>query len=316
MRIDGSWDNLSRGTDSLSQLPRMNVGFLGLGVMGTPMALNLCRKFPTIVWNRTAYKSAELVRAGAKLGQTPAKVVEESDIVFTMMFDGPAIRSVMDEDFRNALRGKTLINTSSVSVDFSQGMAKEVHEAGGKFIEMPVSGSRVPAEMGNLVGMMAGDKTECERIRPFVEPITSAAIYCGPIGAGLKMKYAVNTFLIAITVGLAESMNLARAQGLDMEAFSSVLDAGPLASPYSKLKLAKVAKADWSPQAAVKDCYNSTELIRTAAAAAEAKTPLIQICNSLYGQAMDSGLGDEDMIAIYRVLSEQQADHSAKPDEV
>lgn len=247
----------------------MSVGFLGLGVMGTPMALNLCRRFPTTVWNRTASKCAALVQAGAGLGQTPAKVVEQSDVIFTMMFDGPAIRSVIDDDFKKALRGKTLVNTSSVSVEFSQSLAKEVQEAGGKFIEMPVSGSKVPAETGNLVGMMAGDQAECERIRHFVEPITSAAVYCGPIGAGLKTKYAVNIFLITVTAGLAESMNLARAQGLNLEAFSSVLDAGPLASAYSKIKLAKMAKQDWSAQAAVKDCYNSTELIRTAAKAAE-----------------------------------------------
>ncbi|KAL7953414.1 hypothetical protein V8C34DRAFT_297041 [Trichoderma compactum] len=283
----------------------MSVGFLGLGVMGTPMALNLCRRFPTTVWNRTASKCAALVQAGAGLGQTPAKVVEQSDIIFTMMFDGPAIRSVIDDDFRKALRGKTLVNTSSVPVEFSQSLAQEVQEAGGKFIEMPVSGSKVPAETGNLVGMMAGDQAECERIRPFVEPITSAAVYCGPIGAGLKTKYAVNIFLITVTAGLAESMNLARAQGLNLEAFSSVLDAGPLASAYSKIKLAKMAKQDWSAQAAVKDCYNSTELIRTAAKAARAKTPLIQVCNSLYKQAMDSRLEDEDMISVYRVLSEQ-----------
>ncbi|PNP49832.1 hypothetical protein THARTR1_09362 [Trichoderma harzianum] len=283
----------------------MSVGFLGLGVMGTPMALNLCRRFPTTVWNRTASKCAALVQAGARLSQTPAKVVEQSDVIFTMMFDGPAIRSVIDDDFRKALRGKTLVNTSSVSVEFSQSLAKEVQEAGGKFIEMPVSGSKVPAETGNLVGMMAGDQAECERIRPFVEPITSAAVYCGPIGAGLKTKYAVNIFLITVTAGLAESMNLARAQGLNLEAFSSALDAGPLASAYSKIKLAKMAKLDWSAQAAVKDCYNSTELIRTAAKAAEAKTPLIQVCNSLYKQAIDSGLEDEDMIAVYRVLSGQ-----------
>jgi 3-hydroxyisobutyrate dehydrogenase-like beta-hydroxyacid dehydrogenase len=283
----------------------MSVGFLGLGFMGTPMALNLCRKFPTTVWNRTASKCAALVQAGAVLGQTPAKVVEQSDIIFTMMFDGPAIQSVIDADFRKALRGKTLINTSSVSVEFSHSLAQEVHEAGGKFIEMPVSGSKVPAEQGNLVGMMAGDQIECERIRPFLEPITSAAIYCGPIGAGLKTKYAANTFLITITAGLAESMNLARAQGLNLEAFSSVLNAGQMASPYSKIKLAKMVNQDWSAQAAIKDCYNSTQLIQNAAKTADAKTPLVQVCSSLYRQAIESGFEDEDMIAIYRVLSGQ-----------
>lgn len=281
----------------------MRIGFLGLGVMGTPIALNLCRKFPTTVWNRTASKCAVLTQAGAALGHTPAKVAEQSDIIFMMMFNGPAIRSVIDDDFKKALRGKTLVNTSSVSVEFSRSLAEEIRGAGAKFIEMPVSGSKVPAEQGSLVGMMAGDQVECERIQPFVEPITSAAIYCGPIGAGLKTKYAVNIFLITLTAGLAESMNLARAQGLDLQAFSSVLDAGPMASAYSKMKLAKMAGQDWSAQAAVKDCYNLTELIQDAAKAADAKTPLMEVCNSLYGQAMESGFQDEDMIAVYRVFS-------------
>lgn len=285
-------------------LRNMRIGFLGLGTMGKPMALNLCRKCPVTVWNRTASKYTALTQAGATIGPTPSTVVEQSDIVFTMLFDATAIESTIDDKFRVALRGKTLINTSSVSVEFSHSLARQVHEAGGKFVEMPVSGSKVPAEQGRLVGMMAGDPTVCERIQPFVEPITSAAVYCGPIGAGLKTKYAVNVFLITVTAGLAESMNLARAQGLNLEAVSQVLDAGPLASAYSKLKLAKILRNDWSAQAAVNDCYNSTELIQAAAKEAGAKSPLIQVCNSLYRQARESGLDKEDMITVYKVLSD------------
>ncbi|KAF5704634.1 gamma hydroxybutyrate dehydrogenase [Fusarium mundagurra] len=286
----------------------MRIGFLGLGTMGTPMAFNLRRQFPVTVWNRNVAKCTPLVEAGAKAAKTPSEVVEKSDVIFTMLFDGNAIQSMIDSEpndkFMKAIRGKTLINTSSVPVAFSQKLAQQVQDAGGKFVEMPVSGSKVPAEQGKLVGMMAGDPAIAEQIKPVVKPITSAAIYCGPIGSGLKAKYATNLFLVSVTTGLAESVNLARAQGLDLEAFGEVLNNSPMASVYSKMKIAKILNGDWTPQAAIKDCYNSTELIKSAAQGVQVQTPFIQVCNSLYKEAHESGLGEEDMMAIYKLFAE------------
>ncbi|KAL9570956.1 hypothetical protein ACKAV7_005293 [Fusarium commune] len=286
----------------------MRIGFLGLGTMGTPMALNLRRQFPVTVWNRNGAKCTPLIEAGAKAAKTPSEVVEKSDVIFTMLFNDQAIQSMIDNqpgnNFMKAIRGKTLINTSSVSVAFSHKLAQQVQNAGGKFVEMPVSGSKGPAEQGQLVGMMAGDPEVAEQIRPVVKPITTAAIYCGPIGSGLKAKYSINLFLVSVTAGLAESVNLARAQGLDLEAFGQVLNSCPLASAYSKVKIAKILKGDWTPQAAIKDCYNSTELIKSAAQGVQVETPLIQVCNSLYREAHENGWGEEDMMAIYKLFAE------------
>lgn len=271
--------------------------------MGVPMARNLSRKFPVTVWNRTAAKYQMLKGAGVSIGETPAKVVQQSDITFMMLFNGSAIESILDEDFKRAINGKTLVNTSSVSVEFSKSLAEQIAQAGGDFIEMPVSGSKVPAEQGQLVGMMAGDPKVAERIRPFVEPITCAAVYCGPIGSGLKTKYAVNLFLVTLTVGLAESMNLARAQGLDLAAFAQVLESCPMASAYSKIKVQKMLNQDWSAQATIKDCYNSTQLIQSAAASANIQSPFLHLCDALYGEAKERGLGEEDMIAVAKLIS-------------
>ncbi|KAL1853775.1 hypothetical protein Plec18167_005018 [Paecilomyces lecythidis] len=280
----------------------MRVGFIGLGVMGTPMAVNLSRQFPLTVWNRSKVKYTTLEQAGVAIGATPGDVVEQSDIVFIMLFDGRSIQSIFDDDFEKALRGKTIVNTSSVSVDCSHQLYEQVRQAGGDFIEMPVSGSRVPAEQGRLVGMMAGDQTVAERIRPVLEPITCAAIYCGPIGSGLKTKYAVNLYAITMTVGLAESMNLAVEQGLDQVSFKQVLESGPMASPYSKIKVNKMLEQDWTAQATIKDCYNSASLIQSAAESAGLQLPLIHRCCSLYRQAVESGLGEEDMVSIFKIL--------------
>ncbi|KAK2769946.1 nad-binding protein [Colletotrichum kahawae] len=307
----------------------MRVGFLGLGVMGTPMALNLTRKFAVTVWNRTPSKYLPLTQAGAKIGETPAKVAEQSDVIFAMLFDGAALldpaepdlgncsgkagdlgralardtlTSIFNDDFRGALRGKTLINTASIPVDTSKYVAAQVQKAGGNFIEMPVSGSKIPAEQGRLVGLLAGDPKIAEQMRPYVEPLTAAAIYCGPIGFGLKTKYAVNLYLNNMTAALAESFSLAKAQGLNLEAFGQVIDAGPMASAYTKVKIPKIVNSDWAPQAAVKDCYNSTQLIVKAAEDANVRTPYAELCRQVYKEATEAGLNEEDMIAVYKLF--------------
>ncbi|KAF9777061.1 hypothetical protein IL306_004673 [Fusarium sp. DS 682] len=150
------------------------------------MALNLCRQFPVTVWNRNDAKCTPLIEAGAKAAKTPSEVVERSDFIFIMLFDDLAIESMIDnetnDNFMKAIRGKTIINTSSVSVEFSHKLAQQVQNARGKFIEMPVSGSKVPAEQGQLAGMMAGDSKISEQIRPIVKPITLPLSIAVPSG--------------------------------------------------------------------------------------------------------------------------------------
>ncbi|ATY61637.1 NAD binding NADP oxidoreductase coenzyme [Cordyceps militaris] len=284
--------------------PEMRVGFIGLGSMGTPMALNLAKHFPVTVWNRSAAKYAPFHGTSARIADSPTAVAQQSDVVFTMLFDDAAYRALFTPAFASALRGTTVVNTSSVSVGCSRALDAQVRRAGGRFLEMPVSGSRVPAEQGQLVGMLAGDADAARRVAPLLRAITKTAVYCGDdIGAGLRTKFATNLFLITMTAGLAESMHLARKMGLDVAALAQVLDAGPMASAYSRQKVAKMLAEDWAPQAAVADCYNLTELVRQAAVEVGAQTPLMTVCNALYREAVDRGFGGDDMIAIHKVMS-------------
>ncbi|KAK7953259.1 Nad-binding protein [Apiospora saccharicola] len=277
--------------------------------MGTPMALNLSKRFPVAVWNRSPSKYPSLQATGCHIAQKPSEVVRHCSITFMMLFDAPAIQSIFDEDMRRSLRGRTIVNTSSVPVDFSHYIAAQVHECGGSFIEMPVSGSRIPAEQGQLIGLMAGEAGVAEYVKPFTEPLTKTTVYCGPIGAGLQMKYATNTYLTIMTAGLAEAMNLAEAQGLDIATFGRVLDEGPLASDYSKIKVAKILKGDWSPQGSVQDCYNSTQLIKSASQITGTRSPMIERCSELYKEAVQRGLGKQDMIAVTKIFSKNDSTH-------
>ncbi|CAG8930487.1 unnamed protein product [Penicillium salamii] len=284
----------------------MRVGFIGLGAMGLPMARNLSRKFALTVWNRNHSKYMMLSGAELSIAESPSMVVEQSDVTFIMLLNTAAIESVLDDDFKRALCGKVLVVTSSVTVAFSHWTAEQVHQAGGQYIEMPVSGSTVPAQQGQLVGMLAGDLVLVNRIRPVLEPITRCAIYCGPIGSGLKAKFAVNTFLITLTTGLAESVNLARAQGLDLRAFGQVLRFCPMASAYSDMKIGKLLNEDWAPQAAIDDCYAITKLIQSAASDVDTRSPLIDACAILLEEGKNASLGDEDIVAISKLLGRSQ----------
>ncbi|KAL2838961.1 putative NAD binding NADP oxidoreductase coenzyme F420-dependent [Aspergillus pseudoustus] len=283
----------------------MRVGFLGLGVMGLPMARNLARRFPLIVWNRSASKYAAIQDTDASIAETPVQVAEQSDIIFIMLLDGPAIESILSDDFKRALRGKTIINSTSVLIPFSINLADIISDAGGDYIEMPVSGSKLPAEHGQLLGLIAGDPEVADRVRPFLKPITNATVYCGPVGSGLKAKYAVNTFATITAVGVAESMNFARAIGLDQEAFGQILNVCPMASAYSRMKVPKIQNEDWTPQATIKISDYSSQLIRAAAAETNTRLPLLQACVEIQEEAIKDGIGDEDMIAIVKTISKR-----------
>ncbi|KAL3451774.1 putative NAD binding NADP oxidoreductase coenzyme F420-dependent [Aspergillus insuetus] len=285
----------------------MTVGFLGLGTMGLPMALNLARHYPLTVWNRSASKYALLADTESiTIAKTPLQVIEASEIIFIMLFDAEAIDAVLTDEVKRALKGKTVINSTSVTVEYSQQLGRKIHDiVGGYFLEMPVSGSKIPAEQGQLVGLMAGEVSVAERVRPYVEPLTSAAIYCGPLGSGLKAKYAANTFATILAAGVGETMHFAHALGLDLEAFGQVLDASPMASAYSKGKVAKIQKQDWEAQASVGVCCYSARLIEAAAEEAGARLPLMRTCKGLYEEATADGLGEEDMVAVMKTIAKR-----------
>jgi 3-hydroxyisobutyrate dehydrogenase-like beta-hydroxyacid dehydrogenase len=152
---------------------------------------------------------------------------------------------------------------------------------------------------------MAGEADVAERVRPYLEPLTSAAIYCGPLGSGLKAKYAANTFATILAAGVGETMHFAQALGLDLDAFGQVLDASPMASAYSRGKVAKIQKGDWEAQASVGVCCYSARLIEAAAEEAGASLPLMKTCKGLYEEATADGLGEEDMVAVMKTIAKR-----------
>ena len=282
------------------------VGFLGTGVMGLPMASNLLRAGTAlIVWNRSSTKCEPLRLLGATVAVSAEAVFEQSEIVLLMLFDRAAVDKVLQRgspNFDAMVKDRTLVNMGSISPADSRALDQDILRAGGRYVESPVSGSRIPAEQGQLVAMMAGDPDVVQEIRPLLVPMCHEQVFCGPTGNGLLMKLAVNLFLLVMANGLTEAVHFVDRNGLDRAHLEAVLNSGPMASSVSRIKLAKLIAGDYSPQAAIADALNSTRLITDAARESHAVCDLIRVCMEQYQETFDLGYGGEDMVAAIRAI--------------
>ena len=284
----------------------MAIGFIGLGVMGQPMALNLVRAgTDLVVWNRSPEGSAPLRALGVPVADTPADVFRRARVVILMLFNEEAIDSVLGRGtpgFSDMVAGHTMVNMGSTSPAYSRGLEADVRGAGGRYVEAPVSGSRKPAEAGQLVGMLAGAREDVDEVRPLLAPMCHETIVCGPIPTALLMKLSVNIFMLTMITGLAEACHFADRHGLDRQQFLAVVDASPMASSVSRVKAAKLAAGDFSVQATVTDALRNNRLIVQAARAASVATPLLDEVHALYGETAALGHGRADMVSIIRAI--------------
>lgn len=283
-----------------------DVGFIGLGVMGQPMALNLARAgAPLVVWNRSLERCEPLRTAGASAASSVSEVFARSSVVFLMLVDAAATDAVLGRGtpgFGAAVAGRIVVNMASTAPAYSRGLDADIRAAGGRYVEAPVSGSRVPAEAGQLVALLAGDPAAVEEVEPLLRPMCRAAVKCGPIGSGLLMKLSLNLFLNTMIASLAEAAHFAEQNGLDLRQFQAALDAGPMASDVTRVKLPKLRKRDFGVQAALSDALASCRLIADAAREAQAASPLLDLARDLYGEAVAAEGGRLDMAAVVRAV--------------
>jgi 3-hydroxyisobutyrate dehydrogenase len=283
------------------------MGFLGLGVMGQPMALNLARAgTPLVVWNRTPARCEPLRAAGATVAATPAEVFAAAGVVVVMLADAGAIDEVVGPDAA-VTRGRTLVHMGTTGPEYSAALAGRVRAAGGRYVEAPVSGSRRPAEAGQLVAMLAGEAEDVARVRPLLAPMCHEAVACGPVPQALLMKLSVNLFLISMVTGLAEAVHFADRHGLDLRRLASVLDAGPMASAVSRVKTAKLVDRDFEVQASIRDVLYNNDLIAGSARAAGIASPVLDACRALYAEALALGHGPLDLVAVIHALEARTA---------
>ncbi len=279
----------------------MKLGFLGLGVMGQPMALNLARAgVQLIVWNRSAEKCEPLREFGAVIAASPADVFRDARVVIVMLANKHAIDDVLD---LSLVRDRIVVNMGTTSPEFSRSLAERIAANGGQYVEAPVSGSRKPAELGQLVGMLAGPREAVDEVRPLLAPMCAQTFVCGAVPQALLMKLSVNLFLITMVTGLAEAAHLAQRYDLDFTTFAEILNAGPMSSSVSKMKLAKLVANDFSVQASIRDVAMNAQLVATAARDIGAASPLLDQCDALFAKSVANGRGALDMIGVIEEIA-------------
>ena len=279
-----------------------SIGFIGIGTMGLPMARRLLAAgMPLTVWNRTAAKCASLLEHGAAMAPSIDALCQQSSVILLMLLDQDAVDAALGRGspaFARRVRGRTLVMLGTTSPAYSAALDEDIRASGGHYVEAPVSGSRVPAEDGTLVAMVAGDPDDIVRVQSLLAPMCRDVVRCGAVPAASAMKLAVNHYLIVLVAALAEAVATAHAGGVDLQAFGKVLDAGPMASAVSRLKMHKLLAGDFAPQAAIGDVARIARLVREQARSAQVHAPLIDTTVRLFDAACARGLSQLDMAAV------------------
>lgn len=277
----------------------MDVGFIGLGHMGLPMARRLAAAgFPLTVWNRTAERAGPLTAAGATLAGSPAELAAASDVVITMLADGAATAHILcgDGGVLAACRpGAVVIDMSTIGPQAAREVAASAEAHDVAFLDSPVSGSVTLAEQGTLTAMVGGPADALDRARPVLAAMTKAQFHLGPAGAGAAMKLAVNLIIAATSQSVGEAIALAAASGIDPPAAYDVLSASAVASPFIAYKRPSFTDLDNAPVAFTAELMaKDLRLALGVAADADLPLPVAELTKDSLDRACAAGYAEAD----------------------
>ena len=277
--------------------------------MGSRMARNLQKAgYALTVHNRTKEKAQELLNNGAIWAETPREAAEAADIVFTMLANPKVVETVAYAEeglFAGLKPGSLWVDVSTVNPSFSEKMAKEAKSRNIRFLDAPVSGSLVPAENGELIFLVGGNKTDSEEVTPYFDIMGKATHYMGENGKGSAMKLLINLMLAQNMAVFSETVNFGTAMGLPKEVVVETLLNHPVAAPILKGKQTKINEEEFSPEFPLKHMQKDLHLVAETAFEHNYAMPLANTAKELYAQAKQHGLGDQDMSAIFQWLKKE-----------
>jgi 3-hydroxyisobutyrate dehydrogenase-like beta-hydroxyacid dehydrogenase len=298
----------------------MSIGFIGLGIMGSRMAANLQKQsYPLVVFNRTRAKAEPLLGACGSFADSPAKVAEEVDVLFTMLAHPDAVEDAAlgADGFLNHLGpGALWVDCSSVNPSFSRKMAAEAGQRQVHFIDAPVTGSAPIADEAKLTFWVGADGADLERIRPLLLCMGDRIVHTGGNGTGTSMKMVINLLLGTGMAAFSEAMVLGEGLGLSSRLlFDSLLDT-PAVAPFLAAKRAKIEKGDYAAEFPLRWMQKDMHLATVSAYEAGVAMPLTNIAKEMYRLVMRDGHATEDFSAIYEFVAgngHSLAASSAKP---
>ena len=284
------------------------VAVLGIGAMGHGMATSALRAgIRTIVWNRNPAATRDLADLGAEVAQTAADAAHRAAIVVTMVSDTDAVISIArDQGMLAALApGAIWVQMSTIGVAGIERVADlvDVERPDVTLLDAPVSGSKDPAEQGQLTIFASGPEQARTSVAPLFDALGQRTIWVGPVGAGSRVKLVNNTWLAFTAEAAASSMALAGSLGLGTETVLEALAGSPLVSAWQAAKLQRIAKDDFSAQFALSLALKDVHLALQAAGG-NRFAALASLAEE-WQQVVDQGLGDQDLTVVTVALQRQ-----------
>ena len=287
---------------------RINVGFIGLGIMGRPMARNLIQAgHRLIVLDRNPEPVAELAALGAEPAASPASVAEHAEVVITMLPDSPDVEAVVF-DAQGVLMGlrpgALYIDMSTVSPMLAERITAAGAAQGAAVLDAPVSGGQVGAEKATLSIMVGGSADAYQRALPIFQALGKNIVHCGGPGAGQIVK-ACNQILVALTIqGVAEALTLGMKAGVDPGKIVQVLGAGLARCGILETRGERMIAADFAPGFRSRLHYKDLRIALAAGQAYEAPLPATGIVHEMFKQMVISGRGELDHTGLLDLLQE------------
>lgn len=283
------------------------LGFVGLGAMGGRVVKRLLEAGYSVTgYNRTRERAQWLLDAGMHWGETPRAVVEASDVIFTMVTDTKALSSVMEgaQGILVGLKpGNVFIDMSTVNPAISKQLAERVAATGARMLDVPVSGSVITLEQGNLSLMVGGEQAVFEQVKPILLAIGPKITHMGANGQAVLMKIAINLNLQVQMLGLCEGLALAEKGGIPRELALEAMLNSAVASPMLKYRapfvLQMPAEAWFNVNMMQKDMLLALEMGREL----DVPLPLVASSNEYLTAARALGLEQQDFAVVYRVLA-------------
>ncbi len=290
-----------------------NIGFIGTGIMGRPMAENLLRAgFSVAAYNRTEQKAAPLKEAGARIASSPAQAAAGADTLVFMLTGPEAVDAVLEGEngvFAAEPLAKTVINMSTVPPAYTRALASRMAERGLCFVDAPVLGTKKPAEDGALVVLAGGQRQDVERLEPVFSAVGKKTVFCGDAGMGSAMKMTVNSLLAVMAAGFGEALTFGERCGLSLDAIMEVVLAGPLASGLFQMKGELIRNDDYPAQFPYRHMVKDLRFVLQTADEVGASSISTAGAFSLFRLGLGRDLGDLDFSAVKRA-AELLADRS------
>jgi len=296
----------------------MKIGFIGLGIMGCRMATNLQKHgYPLVVFNRTRTKAEPLLGPCGAFSDSPAKLAQQVDVLFTMLAHPDAVEEAAlgENGFLGSLKPNTLwVDCSSVNPSFSKKMAAESARHEIHFIDAPVTGSAPVAAEARLIFWVGADRADLEKIRPLLLCMGNKIVHTGGCGMGTSMKMVINLLLGTGMAAFAEAMELGQGLGLSQKMLFDSLLGTPAVAPFVASKREKIESGNYEVEFPLRWMQKDMQLASVSAYETGVALPITNVTKEVYRLAMRGGHETADFSAIYEfAMGDNGKEKKAQP---